>query len=103
VSQLSISFETEGILLQAYIRYFSKIVCVLKVHHPHVKTKEALPPPIELPAGTNIELFSATFGLMGRLRADNGFDSEKDYSQYQPKLCSSSTSHKTPFYTAQAR
>jgi GNAT superfamily N-acetyltransferase len=53
---------------------------------------------IELPAGTNMELFSATFGLMGRLTVENGFDSEKNYSQYQPKLCSSLTSHESSFY-----
>jgi hypothetical protein len=55
------------------------------IQHPHVKAKgvnaqphSSLPSP---PAGTNVQLYVDGFTLLGRIRADHGFDSEKDYSE----------------------
>ena len=50
---------------------------------------------LNLPARTNVQLYADSFTLLGRIRTDNGFDSEKDYSKGLSKLHPSPTSHES--------
>jgi hypothetical protein len=55
------------------------------IQHPHVKVEggnaqphSSLPSP---PAGTDVQLYVDSFTLLEKIKVDNGFDSENNYSK----------------------